>query len=66
MHLELLTSSFEHVVGTDIAKRALLRAENKYAACGLLMVDAPRLPLAEGTFDLVIDRGCFSPHAGVL
>jgi len=47
MHLELLTSSFEHVVGIDIAKRALLRAEKTCAACGLLMADAPRLPLAE-------------------
>lgn len=59
MHLGLLASGFKHVVGLDIAKRALLRAGKRCAACGLVMADAPTLPFLEGTFDLVIDRGCF-------
>jgi len=59
MHLSLLSDGFEHVVGLDIARGALVRSRERCAECGLVMADAPTLPFVDGAFGLVIDRGCF-------
>jgi len=47
------------VAGVDFSEAALQRARGEQASLAFLRADVLQLPFSTGSFDLVLDRGCF-------
>lgn len=48
-----------HAVGTDLSRAALLRARREHPGPAFVLADVRTLPFKPGSFDLLLDRGCF-------
>jgi SAM-dependent methyltransferase len=48
-----------HAVGVDLSPAALGQARSTHRGAPFIQADALRLPFADASFDLALDRGCF-------